>query len=125
MKSGLGGGLTVRALNFYSSVYHGRLVCRNNSCTIRLGDKRSKYAEGDIVWVTHGDRFQKRRRLFSAVIDRVVVKTVRELEAGDLRGESPEMKTVQEAAELLSRIYERPVGLDEVVSVVYFSEVAE
>lgn len=115
----------MHALNFYSSVYHGRLVCRKKNCTIRLGDKRSKYGEGDVVLVTYGDRFCKRKKVFTAVIDRVAVKKVRELDADDLRGENPDMGTPQEAAELLSRIYQRPVGLDDQVSVVYFSEVTE
>ncbi|MCL6451156.1 MAG: hypothetical protein K6T75_07695 [Acetobacteraceae bacterium] len=115
----------MKALNFYSSTYHGILVLRRKHCTIRVGDKSSKYREGDLVWVTYGDRFHKRRKVFTAVIDRLEVKKLSELTPEDLEGEDPEMKTVDEAARLLSRVYGRPVGPDELVSVVYFSEVSE
>ena len=53
----------MKALNFYSSNYHVQLVCRRKSCTIRFGDKRSKYQEGDIVWVTVGKRFHQRKKI--------------------------------------------------------------
>jgi len=115
----------VRALNFYSSVYHGILVCRNKSCTIRLGDKRDKYREGDLVWVTYGDRFKKRKKVFTAVIDRVEVKRLRELTREDLQGENPDMQRAEDALELLRKIYERDISLDDTVSVIYFSEVSD
>ena len=63
----------MRALNFYSSVYHGFLVSRDKSCTIRMGDKTGKYQDGDVVLVTYGDRFQKRKKVFTAVLDKVEV----------------------------------------------------
>ena len=55
----------MRALNFYSSTYHNQLICRRKTCTIRMGDKTDKYAEGDIVWVnfdpSSGNEIKKRR----------------------------------------------------------------
>lgn len=113
----------MRALNFYSSVYHGNLLTREKCCTIRLGDKRAKYQEGDLVWVTYGNRFQPRRRVFTAVIDRVTVKRIADLTAEDLRGESPDMASPAEAQEFLKAIYGREIGANETVSVIYFSEV--
>ena len=115
----------MKALNFYSSTYHGILVLRRKNCTIRRGDKTSKYQEGDLVWVTYGDRFRTRRKVFAAVIDRVEVKKLAELTTDDLRGEDPDMKSVAEAAAFLTRVYGRPVGPEEKVSVIYFSEVSE
>jgi hypothetical protein len=115
----------VKALNFYSSVYHGFLVCRDKSCTIRLGDKSEKYREGDVVLVTYGDRFKKRKKVFTAVLDRVHVKTIGQLTRDDLQGESPEMKSPEDAVELLKTIYDRSINLDTVVTVVYFSEITE
>jgi len=115
----------VRALNFYSSVYHAILVSRDKRCTIRLGDKRDKYREGDLVWVTYGDRFRKRKKLYTAVLDRVQVKKVRELTETDLRGENPDMKTTEDAVDLLEKIYDRNITMDDTVTVIYFSEVGD
>lgn len=115
----------MRALNFYSIIYHGNLVTREKRCTIRLGDKRGKYAEGDLVWVTSGDRFARRTKLYTAVIDRVVTKPARELSPEDVAGESRDMKGVDDVLAFLAKVYGRPVSVDELVTVVYFSEVVE
>jgi hypothetical protein len=115
----------VKALNFYSSVYHGILVVRDKRCTIRLGDKRAKYDEGDLVWVTHGNRFRPRQKVFTAVVDRVTLKKVSELTPEDLSGENPDMKSPADAAAFLKSIYGREIGPDDQVTVVYFSEVIE
>lgn len=115
----------MRALNFYSSIYEANLVVRNKRCTIRLGDKRDKYREGDIVVVTYGDRFKPRKKIFQAVIDRVTVKTIGELTKEDLEGENPDMKTPQDALEFLRRIYEVPMDENTLVTVIYFSELVE
>ncbi len=113
----------MRALNFYSSVYHGNLVTREKRCTIRLGDKTAKYQRGDLVWVTYGDRFQPRKRLYTAVLDKVDVKRVRELTPEDIGGENKDMKTSEDVLAFLRRIYDREVTPDDTVTVVYFSEV--
>jgi hypothetical protein len=115
----------MKALNFYSSVYHGFLVNRNKSCTIRLGDKTAKYEDGDVVLVTYGDKFRQRKKVYTAVIDQVVVKPLSELTQEDLQGENPEMKSPQDAVEFLGQIYKSPITLDSVVTVVHFSEVVE
>jgi len=115
----------VRALNFYSSVYHGFLVSRDKSCTIRMGDKTGKYQDGDVVLVTYGDRFQKRKKVFTAVLDKVEVKKIKDLTVQDLQGENPEMRTPQDAIEFLRQIYSSPIALESLVTVVWFSEVAE
>ncbi len=115
----------MRALNFYSSVYHGFLVSRDKSCTIRLGDKTGKYQDGDVVLVTYGDRFQKRKKVFTAVLDKVEVKKLRELTLQDLQGENPEMRNPQDAIEFLRQIYSQPISLESLVTVVWFSEVSE
>ena len=61
------------ALNFYSDLYLDVLRANRKTLSIRLGDKRFKYREGEIVWVTIGQRFGRRQKLFAAVIDRVEV----------------------------------------------------
>lgn len=115
----------VRALNFYSSNYHGHLLCRKKACTIRLGDKRDKYQEGDIVWITAGNRFEPRKKVFTAVLDRVIVKTLAELSEDDLKGESPDIRSIDDVVKYLSEIYRRPVERDEIVTVIYFSEIID
>lgn len=115
----------MKALNFYSSVYHGFLVNRDKSCTIRLGDKTYKYQDGDVVLVTYGDRFKPRKKVFTAVIDQVKVKPISELTLEDLQGENPEMKSPTDAVEFLGQIYKSAVTPESVVTVVHFSEVVE
>jgi hypothetical protein len=119
------GGPSMRALNFYSSVYHGFLVSRDKTCTIRLGDKTYKYQDGDVVLVTYGDKFKPRKKVFTAVIDQVKVKQIRELTLEDLQGENPEMQSPQDAVDFLSQIYKSPITLDSMVTVVHFSEIVE
>ncbi len=115
----------MKALNFYSSVYHGFLVSRDKSCTIRLGDKTAKYGDGDVVLVTYGDRFKPRKKVFTAVLDQVKVKKIRDLSEEDLQGENPEMKTPEDVVEFLSQIYKSPITIDSTVTVVHFSEIME
>ena len=43
-----------------------------------MGDKTDKYAEGDIVWVTVGKKFAQKKRIYTAMIDRVLVKSISE-----------------------------------------------
>jgi hypothetical protein len=115
----------MRALNFYSSNYHSQLVCRRKTCTIRLGDKTQKYAEGDIVWVTVGKRFAQKKKIYTAVIDRVLVKPICQLTAEDLHGENPDLNNVDDLVVFLQSIYDKPLTPNDIVTVVYFSEIIE
>ncbi len=62
------------AINFYTQLYEDMLLRGRKTATIRLGDKSDKYSTGEIVWITVGQRFGRRRKLFSAIIDSVTVK---------------------------------------------------
>ena len=115
----------MKVLNFYSSAYHGNLLTRQKTCTIRMGDKREKYVKGDLVWGTYGERFKPRRKVFSAVLDRVDTRTIAELSPADLAGENPDMRAPADAVAFLNRVYGRPIGLTDLVTVIYFSEVQE
>lgn len=115
----------LKALNFYSSVYHGFLVSRDKSCTIRLGDKRYKYEDGDVVLVTYGDRYKRRKKVFTAIVDKVVVKEVRELTLEELQGENPEMRTPQDCIDFLHQVYSVPITMDSQITIVFFSEIAD
>jgi len=115
----------MRALNFYSSNYHSQLVCRRKTCTIRLGDKTHKYGEGDIVWVTVGKRFAQKKKIYTAVIDRVLVKPICQLTAEDLQGENPDLASIDDLLVFLQSIYDKPLTPTDTVTVVYFSEIIE
>jgi hypothetical protein len=113
------------ALNFYSDLYGDVLKNNRKTCTIRLGDKSDKYHNGMIVWVTVGPRFGRRQKLYSAILDRVEVKTVADLSPRDIEREGPELRNDDDVIELLSRIYGDFVTPQSTVTVVYFSRVDE
>lgn len=113
------------AINFYSSVYEDMLLRGRKTATIRLGDKASKYRAGELVWITVGQRFGRRRKLFTAIIDQVVVKPLNELTPRELDRENPEMRTHEELAKFLSMLYDRAVVAENLVTVVHFSPVSE
>ena len=113
------------ALNFYSPVVADQLRSQRKTATIRLGDKSSKYIAGELVWITVGNRFGRRRKLFTAIIDSAVVKRVADVSPREIDRESPEMRTHEDLINFLSRIYDRPVGMDDLVTVVHFSPVTE
>jgi hypothetical protein len=115
----------MRALNFYSSNYHSQLICRRKTCTIRRGDKTHKYNEGDIIWVTVGKRFAQKKKIYTAVIDRVLVKPISQLTKEDLQGENPEIVNVDDLMIFLQSIYDKTFTLSDTVTVVYFSEIIE
>ena len=113
------------ALNFYTDLYGEALKKGRKSATIRLGDKSDKYQTGQIVWVTVGQRFARRKKMFSAILDAVEVKPCAELSPRDVQRENPEMRTKEEVIQLLSRIYGRDVTDEETCTVIYFSPIDE
>jgi hypothetical protein len=113
------------AINFYTSLYEDMLLRGRKTATIRLGDKADKYRAGELVWITVGQRFARRRKLFTAIIDSVVVKPLSELTPRELDRESPELRTHEELAKFLSMIYDRPVLSENTITIVHFSPVSE
>jgi hypothetical protein len=113
------------ALNFYTDLYEEALRSGRKSATIRLGDKGDKYQTGQLVWVTVGQRFGKRQKLFTAIVDSAEVKLVADLSPRDIQKENPEFRTREEVLQLLRRIYGPEVSLEDTVTIVYFSPVSE
>ncbi|NLC58486.1 MAG: ASCH domain-containing protein [Armatimonadetes bacterium] len=113
------------AINFYSELYEDQLRRGRKSATVRLGDKSDKYRAGQLVWITIGQRFGRRQKLFTAIIDRVEVKIAGDLSPRDIQRENPELRTLEEVLQLLSRIYGRQVAPDDTITVIYFSPVSE
>jgi hypothetical protein len=115
----------VRVLNFYSAVFADQLRKGRKTATIRLGDKSHKYRKNDCVLVTIGYQYSPRERIFQAVIDSVEVKRMSELSPRDIEHDNPEFRRVEDLMSFLQQIYDRPVDLDDVVTVVRFSQIVE
>ncbi len=115
----------MRVLNFYSAVFADQLRKGRKTATIRLGDKSHKYRKNDCVLVTIGYQYSPRERIFQAVVDSVEVKRMRDLSPRDIEHDNPEFRRVEELMSFLQQIYDRPVDLDDVVTVVRFSQIVE
>lgn len=113
------------ALNFYPELYADALMRGRKSATIRLGDKSDKYKSGQIVWITVGRKYQVRQKLFTAVIDDVVVKHVGDLDQREVEKESLELRSPEDIMTLLTRIYDHCITPMETVTIISFSPVKE
>lgn len=113
------------ALNFYPELYADALMRGRKSATIRVGDKSDKYSTGQLVWITVGRKYQVRRKLFTAIIDDVVVKPVGELTQMEVEKENLEFRNPEDVMTLLSRIYDRVITPFETVTIISFSPVRE
>jgi hypothetical protein len=112
-------------LNFYSPIFVDQLRSGRKTATIRLGDKSRKYKRGQVVWITIGYRHQSREKIFAAVIDDVEVKKVAELSPRDIEHDNPEFRRREETVDFLEKLYTRPVGEDDTVTVIRFSQIVE
>lgn len=115
----------MQVLNFYSPVFADQLRSNRKSATIRLGDKSHKYRKNECVMVTIGYQHSPREKIFEAVVDGVEVKRVRELSPRDIEHDNPEFRRVDEMINFLEQIYGRAVAMDDVVTVVRFSQIVE
>jgi hypothetical protein len=112
-------------LNFYSPVFVDQLRSGRKTATIRLGDKSRKYKRGQVVWITIGYSHQPREKIFAAVIDDVEVKQVSELSPRDIEHDNPEFRRRDETVDFLQKIYSRPIGEEDTVTVIRFSQIVE
>ena len=111
------------ALNFYSPLVADQLRSRRKTATIRLGDKSRKYKKGMVVQVLVGTRFGPRERIFDAVIDKIEVKTLRELSPREIEHDNPEIRRPEEMATFLGQVYNREIDEEDTVTVIRFSEI--
>ena len=120
-------GLTaaVQVLNFYSTIFADQLRRGRKTATIRLGDKSHKYRKNQAVLVTIGYQYSPREKIFEAVIDAVEVKRVRDLSPRDIEHDNPEFRRHDELIHFLEQIYGRAVTMDDIVTVVRFSQIVE
>jgi hypothetical protein len=113
----------VYALNFYSPIVADQLRSGRKTATIRLGDKSGKYKKGMIVQVLCGSRYSPRERIFDAVIDKVEVKRLHELSPNEVEHDNPELRSTEEMADFLARLYNRDVTIEDTVTLIRFSEI--
>ena len=118
-------GASLYALNFYSPLVADQLRHRRKTATIRLGDKSHKYRKNQAVLVTIGYQHSPREKIFEAVIDQVEVKRVKDLSPRDIEHDNPEFRRQEEMIHFLEQIYGKKVALDDIVTVVRFSQIIE
>ena len=115
----------MQVLNFYSTVFADQMKRGRKTATIRLGDKRHKYRKNQVVLVTVGYQYSPREKLFHAVIDNVEVKRVKDLSPRDIEHDNPEFRRHDEMIHFLEQIYGRDVSMEDIVTVVRFSQIIE
>jgi hypothetical protein len=111
------------ALNFYSPLVVDQLRSRRKTATIRVGDKSKKYKKGMVVQVLVGARYGPREKIFDAVIDKVEVKPLADLSPREIEHDNPEIRRPDEMANWLGQLYNRPIGAEDTVTVIRFSEI--
>ena len=75
--------------------------------------------------VTIGYQHSPREKIFSAVIDQVEVKRVKDLSPREIEHDNPEFRRHDEMIHFLEQIYGRSVSMDDMVTVVRFSQIVE
>jgi hypothetical protein len=115
----------VQVLNFYSTIFADQLKRGRKTATIRLGDKSHKYRKNQAVLVTIGYQYSPREKIFDAVIDQVEVTRLRDLSPRDIEHDNPEFRRHEDLVNFLEQIYGRAVSLDDVVTVVRFSQIVD
>ncbi|HWC25043.1 MAG TPA: ASCH domain-containing protein [Solirubrobacteraceae bacterium] len=115
----------MQVLNFYSTIFADQLKRGRKTATIRLGDKSHKYRKNQAVLVTIGYQHSPREKVFTAVIDSVEVKRVKDLSPRDIEHDNPEFRRTEEMIHFLEQIYAREVTFEDVVTVVRFSQIVE
>ncbi|MDR3590915.1 MAG: ASCH domain-containing protein [Negativicutes bacterium] len=113
------------ALNFISPHNEKLLTARQKTATIRPGDISGIYSENSIVWITFGKKFGPKKKLYQAIIDRTLIKRFSDLTKADLNHQNPELTSVEELIELFEDIYEKKLNIDDLVTIIHFSEVKE
>jgi len=111
------------ALNFISPHNEKLLTARQKTATIRPGDLRDMYPEYSMVWITYGNKYGQKRKLYEAMIDRTIVKKFSEITIAELRHQNPELKTVGELIEVFESVYEKKFLLDDFATIIHFTEV--
>lgn len=111
------------ALNFISPHNEKLLIARQKSATIRLGDIRDMYSQNSIVWITFGNKYGPKRKLYEAMIDKAHTKKLCDLTTQELIHQNPAISTVEELIRTFEEIYEKQIHIDDTVTVIHFTEI--
>ncbi|BBB91263.1 MAG TPA: RNA-binding protein [Methylomusa anaerophila] len=117
----------MKSINFSPENYYCRAGDKDyrQQGTVRLGDKTKKYCEDEVVWITVGKPVAGRKKVYTAIIDRILVKKISNLSRQDLQIENPNITSISQMQQFLSRTYNTPVNQDDIVTVILFTEVLE
>ena len=113
------------ALNFQAEKHAKMLADRTKRCTVRLGDVSKQFPENSIVWITVGNKFSPKKRLYTAFLDKVRVKTMANLTSEDLGVQNPEINTREALIADFEQIYKKRITMEDTVTVIYFTEVMD
>ncbi|WP_094606532.1 hypothetical protein SPSIL_057140 [Sporomusa silvacetica DSM 10669] len=113
----------MQAINFTLPESYNALQARNTVCTIRYGDITERYSEGQVINITFGDTYKKKKKVFTAYIDKVLVKPIRLLTGRELNGENHKLNTNEEFLAWYRSTFKKPMNRSDVVTVIYFSEI--
>jgi len=117
------GGIYV--LNFYSPVFVDQLKRGRKTATIRFGAKGKKYRKGEVVLIPVGFKPPPGQKIFDAVIDSVEVQKVKDLSPRDIEHDNLVFRRLDEMVHFLEQIYGRKVEMEDVVTVVRFSQISD
>ena len=109
------------ALNFETPKHKKMLMERTKNCTVKLGDVSALYPKHSIVWVTVGKKYEPKHKLYTAIVDKVRVKTMATLNSEDLEHQDPGINTREDLVADFERMHHRHVTLEDTVTVIYFS----
>ena len=113
------------ALNFQAPKHEKMLAARTKDSTERLGDRSKNYPEGSVVWITTGSKGEPKRKLYTAYLDKVRIKTMAALTSEDLGHQNPEINSREGLVADFEVIYKRRITMDDTVTVIYFTEIHE
>ena len=113
------------ALNFQESKHREMLMARSKNCTVRLGDVTALYPESSVVWITVGKKGEPKEFLYTAILDKVRVKTMGTLTSTDLGHQNPDINSKEELIKDFETIYRRRTLPEDTVTVIYFSEILQ
>ncbi|MBP2643916.1 MAG: hypothetical protein H6Q67_1803 [Firmicutes bacterium] len=93
--------------------------------TIRLGDVTKKYSEDEVIWITAGNPDVGKKKICTAVIERLKVTTVDALTPEDMQLENPLADCATKIQEHLSTLYNTLVTPNDTITVITYYELAE
>jgi hypothetical protein len=109
----------MKQLNF-SPHYEDLLVRGAKTTTFRIPSGSNSFSEGERVTITVGWPGGPYQELHAATVTSVYEKNIHELNALDFSGESPDCKTPEATALVLSAIYKQVITVNAKVRVVKF-----